>query len=126
MTRILYAEDNPDIIKVVGFFLKNMRDTEVRYCSDGGEAINALTQGTFDIVVLDHYMPVADGMAVLRWIRERPELARLPVIFLTANHAHEFKKACLLAGAQEVFTKPFNPGLLVRRVRSLLAPPSPQ
>jgi CheY-like chemotaxis protein len=124
-TRILLAEDNADITRFVTFYLKNMRHAEVHACKDGGEAMAALTQGPFDIAVLDGNMPVADGLTVLRWIRAQPALVSLPVIFLTANHDSSFAKECMAAGAQLVMTKPFNPGLLVRQIRSLLASRGP-
>lgn len=124
-TRILLAEDNPDITRLVSFYLKNMRNAEVRACKDGAEAMTALEQDIFDIVVLDGNMPVADGLAVLRWMRARPALVSLPVIFLTANHDRDFEKECMAAGAQLVMTKPFNPGLLVRQIRGMLAARAP-
>lgn len=123
--RILLAEDNADIARIVSFYLKNMRNAEVRTCRDGGEAITAMSQTTFDLVVLDGSMPVADGLAVLRWMRAQPALEKVPVIFLTANHVPSFADECLAAGAQLVMTKPFNPGLLVRQIRSLIAPRAP-
>jgi len=123
--RILIAEDNPDIARIVSFYLKNMRSTEVHACPDGGEAMTALSQKSYDIVVLDGNMPVADGLTVLRWMRTQKKLILVPVIFLTANHNKDFEKECLAAGAQLVMTKPFNPGLLVRQIRSLLPAASP-
>lgn len=119
--RILFAEDNADIARIVSFYLKNMRNAEVVACRDGGEAIAAMTQAPVDIAVLDGSMPVADGLSVLRWMRTQPALVAVPVIFLTANHAQSFADECLAAGAQLVLTKPFNPGLLVRQIRSLIA-----
>jgi|GEM_PF-594250 len=118
--RILLAEDNADITRIVTFYLQNMRNAEVHACKDGGEAMAALTEGSFDIAILDGNMPV-DGLTVLRWMREQSVLVSVPVIFLTANHDSTFKKDCLAGGAQLVITKPFNPGELVRQVRTLLA-----
>jgi two-component system, chemotaxis family, chemotaxis protein CheY len=120
--RVLLAEDNADIARIVTFYLKNMRKTEVVACQNGAEAMAALADSRFDIAVLDGNMPVADGLTVLRWIRAQPALSALPVIFLTANGTGEFERQCLESGAQLVMTKPFNPGLLVREIRSLLAP----
>ncbi len=122
--RILLAEDNADIARIVTFYLKNMRSAEIHACRDGGEAIAALSKLTFDLAVLDGSMPVADGLSVLRWMRAQPALVAVPVIFLTANHAQAYADECMAAGAQLVMTKPFNPGLLVRQIRSLIAPPA--
>ncbi len=118
--RILFAEDNPDIARIVAFYLKNMRNAEILPCKDGGEAIAAMSLQTVDLAVLDGNMPVADGLSVLRWMRSQPALVSVPVIFLTANHAQSFTDECIAAGAQLVMTKPFNPGLLVRQIRNLI------
>ena len=123
--RILLAEDNADIARIVSFYLRNMRNAEVVVCRDGSEAIAAMTQQPVDLAVLDGSMSVADGLTVLHWIRERQEHVNVPVIFLTANHAQTFADDGLAAGAQLVMTKPFNPGLLLRQIRSLLAPGAP-
>lgn len=121
--RILLAEDNADIARIVSFYLKNMRNSEVHVCKDGVEAMAAMSGQIYDLAVLDGSMPVADGLTVLRWMRARTDFAAVPVIFLTANHAQAFADECMAAGAQRVMTKPFNPGLLVREIRSLLPPP---
>lgn len=118
--RILFAEDNPDIARIVAFYLKNMRNAEIVPCKDGGEAIAAMAAHKVDLAVLDGNMPVADGLSVLRWMRSQPALVSVPVIFLTANHTQSFADECSAAGAQLVMTKPFNPGLLVRQIRSLI------
>lgn len=120
-TRILLAENNPDITRLVTFYLKNMRNAATQACKDGSEAMAALAQETFDIVILDGSMRVADGLTVSRWMRKQAALVSVPAIFLTANHERGFEKECLASGAQLVMTKPFNPGLLVRQIRGLLA-----
>lgn len=124
--RILLAEDNADIARIVSFYLRNMRNAEVVVCRDGSEAIAAMTQQPVHLAVLDGSMPVADGLTVLHWMRGQQEHVNVPVIFLTANHAQTFADECLAAGAQLVMTKPFNPGLLVRQIRSLLVPGGPE
>lgn len=102
-----------------------MRNVEVCVCRDGNEAITALAAVPVDLAVLDGNMPLTDGLGVLRWMRTQPARVSVPVIFLTANHAREFAQSCLAAGAQLVMTKPFNPGLLVRQIRTLLAGQKP-
>ena len=66
--RILLAEDNADIARIVSFYLKNMRIAEVVVCRDGGEAIAAMTQSPINLAVLDGSMPVADGPGEGRFI----------------------------------------------------------
>jgi len=120
--RIVYADDNEDIVKIVRFLVKNMRGMEIETCSDGEEAIMAIERCAPDLVILDASMPRADGLTVLRWLRERAESASVPVIFLTADRRRETRDACLGAGAQTVLTKPFNPSELVGEIRRQLSP----
>jgi DNA-binding response OmpR family regulator len=117
----LYADDNEDIVRIVRFLVKNMRGMDIETCADGEEAITAIEKDAPDLVVLDASMPHADGLTVLRWLRGRPESARVPVIFLTADHRRETREACLNAGAQKILTKPFNPSQLVAEIRNQLA-----
>ncbi len=123
--RILLAEDNADVARIILFYLKNITDAEVVVCRDGGEAIAAMTQSPVHLAVLDGSMPVADGLAVLHWMRSQPEQVNVPVIFLTANHAQTYADECMASGAQLVMTKPFNPEMLLRQICSLLAQGAP-
>jgi CheY-like chemotaxis protein len=121
MPRILYAEDNPDTAKVVRFFLQGMRNAEVTMCRDGAEALDALAVIVPDVVVLDAQMPKVDGLMVLEAMRSNPNLAAVPVVFLTSEPSEAFREDCIERGAQAVLTKPFNPRVLVEEVRRQLA-----
>ena len=121
MPRIIYADDNEDILKIVRFLVGNMRGMQIETCPDGEAAIGAIERARPDLVILDSNMPGADGMTVLRWMREHREYETVPVIFLTADHSRETRDACEKAGAQLVMTKPFNPSALVAEIRKQLA-----
>jgi class 3 adenylate cyclase/CheY-like chemotaxis protein len=86
---------------------------------DGAAALEALAGRAIDLVLLDVVMPDMDGYQVCRAIRAEPATAMLPVVMVTASDADE-KTRAILAGADDLVPKPFDPTELLARVRSLL------
>src|SRR5690606_12667481 len=71
-----------------------------------------------DLLLLDMIMPGMDGFALLEQIKQRPELLRLPVVFLTAAQDRELLLRAFDAGAVDYVTKPFMPEELLARVNA--------
>ncbi|HLO41100.1 MAG TPA: response regulator transcription factor [Phycisphaerales bacterium] len=86
--------------------------------ADGRAGLNAASEGSIDLVLLDILMPKMNGMDVLRAIRE--DLPGLPVIFLTARGLEEDRVAGLRAGADDYIVKPFGPKEMLARVEAVL------
>ena len=84
---------------------------------DGEAAWDAARSGSYDCIVLDIMMPKADGISVLKKIRESGDVT--PVMMLTAKTETEDCITGLDAGADDYLTKPFAMGELVARIRSL-------
>jgi two-component system, OmpR family, alkaline phosphatase synthesis response regulator PhoP len=117
MTRILIAEDDPDL----ALGLKNnleIEGYEVRVARDGEEALAAVMQWQPALLLLDLVMPRLDGMRVLRELRERK--APVAVLILTARGDEADKVRGLKLGADDYVTKPFGLLELLARVESLL------
>lgn len=117
MTRILVAEDDPDL----ALGLKNnleIEGYEVRVARDGDEALARSLQWRPDLLILDLVMPKLDGMRVLRSLRERD--TQIAVLVLTARGAEADKVRGLKLGADDYVTKPFGLLELLARVESLL------
>jgi len=66
----------------------------------------------YEIVLMDIRMPNMDGITATRLIRERSELAELPIVAMTANAMHDNEAECLAAGMNDFISKPFDPGQL--------------
>lgn len=119
MARILVADDEPDLARLVEFKLTRMGHAVV-VVHDGAAALAALAGQGYDLLVLDAMMPGVDGFDVLREVRATPAMRDLPVIMLTARGQERDVVLGLSLGAQEYMTKPFSPAELAARVARLL------
>ena len=80
---------------------------EWREASNGEEGLVLATQEKPDLIILDHNMPVMDGITMLRKMREDPGLKRTPVIMLTAESGPESLATVARLGVRDYVTKPF-------------------
>ncbi len=114
--RILIVEDDSEIAELVAVYLERelMRPTIVRSAE---EAAIDLAARTPDLVILDLGLPGADGLELLRRIRES---STVPVIIVSARESDEDKIAGLGLGADDFVTKPFSPKVLMARVGAQL------
>lgn len=103
--RILVAEDNVTNQLVVKAMLKKL-GYQFDITNNGAEAIDALHNGQFDIVLMDCQMPVLDGFGATRKIRSEKAFEDLPVIALTAGATAKEQKQCFEAGMTDFLSKP--------------------
>ena len=115
--KVLYAEDERQLSVAVAEILK-MEGFEVTAVYDGGQALDALEKDFFDAVILDIMMPVADGMEVLRRMRENGD--HTAVLMLTAKATLNDRISGLTSGADDYLAKPFAMKELVARLNSLI------
>ena len=116
MSRILLADDEPAIRKVVRDALER-EGHEVVSAIDGREALDRFDDGRFDLVVTDLAMPRVDGLELVKEIRRR---SSLPILVLTVRGEEREKVRLLDEGADDYVTKPFGVAELVARARALL------
>src|SRR6266571_656880 len=88
--------------------------------SNGQEALNMLDYEQVDLILTDLSMPVLDGYRTTQLIRERPALANLPIVAVTAYALNEETEAAIQIGCTEYLTKPFKPKQLLEVVDRLL------
>jgi two-component system response regulator PilR (NtrC family) len=102
--RVLIIDDEPVVADVLRGLL-GKQGFEVRVATDATSGRDELERGTWDALLLDVMLPDADGMDVLRWIRDqRPELA---VVMITAYGTVESAVAAMKTGAFHYVSKPF-------------------
>lgn len=115
--RILFIDDEPEILKAVKFYLED-EDFEVFTAEEGNRAIEIAEAVQPDLIILDVMMPVMDGIQVCRLLRSRSRTRLIPIIFLTARESVEDKIKGLEAGGVDYITKPFNNQELMARIKA--------
>jgi signal transduction histidine kinase/DNA-binding NarL/FixJ family response regulator/HPt (histidine-containing phosphotransfer) domain-containing protein len=104
--RVLVAEDHPINLKYMAILLEKMGHEAV-FCENGQEALQLLSQQTFDVVLLDYHMPVLDGLATTEAIRQLDgPAAQIKVILVTADVVNDTRKRALEVGVNEFTSKP--------------------
>ncbi|WP_435257640.1 ATP-binding protein [Thioclava sp. FR2] len=104
--RILVADDN-EINRIVLSAMLDRLGCSSTQAADGQEAFNLLQTEDFDVVLMDHYMPFANGDEVTRWIRALDTSKNaIPVIGITASEDDVEHKALIDAGMTATYTKP--------------------
>jgi DNA-binding response OmpR family regulator len=115
--RLLLIEDDPLLGEGLQQALRRAGYT-VDWLSDGEHALAALSDGGFEIAVLDLGLPRLDGQRVIRAARAAG--ASLPVLVLTARDGVDERVRALDGGADDFLAKPFDPAELLARLRALL------
>src|SRR5215472_11742598 len=87
---------------------------------DGLEALARMAEAIPDLVLLDINMPVLDGYAVVRRIRQDPRFSRLPVVALSGDTLQDHQKEMLAAGFDMCLPKPIDFSVLLAELRQLI------
>ena len=119
--RILLVEDNALNQEVALAFLHEM-GLEVDIADNGRIAVDKVKAGNYDAVLMDMQMPVLDGLAATREIRQLPGQDDLPIISMTANALAEDRERCIEAGMNDHMTKPIDPQLLTSKLLQWIKP----
>ena len=118
--RVLLAEDNPMNVLLCKNVLSKLNIVP-DVVENGQEALNAVQQKTFDLVIMDLQMPVMDGMEATSKIRNLDSsIGQVPIIALTAHASNEYKKECLEKGFNDFLSKPFKSDELFKVMKNLM------
>jgi PAS domain S-box-containing protein len=109
--RVLVAEDHPVNLQVAQALLE-AAGLQVDAATDGEQAVQRVSQGRYDLVLMDMQMPRMDGLAAARAIRALPGCGSLPILAMTANAFPEDRAACTAAGMSDFISKPVQASVL--------------
>jgi CheY-like chemotaxis protein len=108
---ILVVEDSAVLRNVAGLHLKRY-NVDVDYAADGFEALDAVRQKPYSLILMDVNMPNMSGLEATRKIREIEDAREIPIVAVTAS---EIKENCLQAGMNDYVTKPADYHRIVQR-----------
>ena len=122
--RVLVAEDHPVNRQYMAALLDGMGH-EAFFASNGLEAVQAVREQRFDIVLMDLHMPLLDGVGATLSIRALADsaAATVPIIALTADAFAQTRERCLMAGMNDFLAKPVSPERLSAMLRRLFGGP---
>ena len=119
LKKVMLVEDDRDVRTVAKTALEMVGGFTVCACESGTRALAAVAEFGPQLVLLDVMMPEMDGPALLVKLRERPETAKTPVVFLTAKARTDDLRELTRQGALGVIVKPFDPMTLSDEVKRL-------
>jgi two-component system chemotaxis response regulator CheY len=118
---IMIVDDSASMRRVVGIALKGA-GYDVLEGVDGKDALSKLTGQKVHLIISDVNMPVMDGIAFLKAVKQMPAYKFTPVIMLTTESAEEKKREGQASGARAWVVKPFQPEQLINAVQRLCLP----
>lgn len=117
--KILVVDDFSTMRRIVRNLLKELGFSQIDEAEDGVAAMQKLNGGEFEFVVTDWNMPNMDGLELLQTIRKTPQLAKLPVLMITAEAKKENIIAAAQAGASGYIVKPFTAATLSEKLEKI-------
>nr|WP_230392257.1 response regulator transcription factor [Pontibacter sp. FD36] len=113
--KILVVDDDPDIVELLQYNLAR-EGYDVAQAENGKKAIEVAHTFKPNVILMDVMMPVLDGIAACRQLREEQDFRQTHIIFLTARSEEFSEVAAFDAGADDFITKPIKPRALLSRL----------
>ncbi len=116
MPKLLCVDDQPINIQILYQIFSD--DYEMFMATNGQDALDLCDRQTPDLILLDLMMPDMSGFEVCRRLKQNPDTAGIPIIFVTAQHDPDAETTGLAEGAVDFITRPFNAAVVRARVRT--------
>jgi CheY-like chemotaxis protein len=116
---ILVVDDN-DLNLVLLAKILELEGYDVTMAHNGVEAIQSIVQEIPDLALLDVMMPEMNGYELCRKLRQPPLSTEMPIVMLTAMSSEGERKQALEAGANDIWSKPFDMNVFRQRIGELL------
>ena len=117
--KILLVDDEPELLEMVKIRLE-ANNYEVITASDGQEGLDKAKREKPDIIILDIMLPRMDGYKVCGLLKADTRHNKIPIIMFTARAQESDEKLGKELGADAYITKPFEPQVLLEKIRKLL------
>jgi two-component system chemotaxis response regulator CheY len=117
--KLVLVEDSDSIREAIVFALQKS-GFEVKTATNGLEAIAILNDEKFDLLLTDYHMPAMNGLELIKWVREKEQYRRLPVLVLTTESQRDVILQAKDAGATGWIHKPFEVEKLIQTIRRFI------
>ena len=117
--KILVIDDEQDLVELIKMRLETS-GFEVVVAYDGQEGLTKAKKESPDLIILDLMMPKIDGYKVCRMLKFDEKYKKIPIILFTARAQESDKKTGQEVGADAYITKPFEPQVLLEKIKELL------
>ena len=119
--KAVIIEDDPEIVEAVSLcFDLRWPDVKVVSANEGVAGVDLIEKESPDIVILDIGLPDIDGYELCRKLRQPPLNLKIPIVMLTAMNSEMERKNALDAGANDIWSKPFEMDVFTRRLGEYL------
>lgn len=119
LPRVLVVDDDDWIREALILRLKSS-GYEVLVGYDGVSAVKQAVQGHPDLILMDVFMPAGHGISVAEKLRQRPETAGIPFMYMTASQRPGLQDELWRQGPVAIFEKPFDTAEIIRRIDEVL------
>ncbi len=119
---VLVVDDDPDSRNICTLFLQH-HGYRVLEAGDGAEGVRRAQEDRPDMVLMDVTLPVLDGWAATRRLKEQPETSTIPVVILTGHALEEDRERARSAGGDGYLPKPCPPRRILEEVQRLIGAP---
>jgi DNA-binding response OmpR family regulator len=116
--KILFIDDNPDLIEVVALRL-NKSGYEALIALSGEEGLSLAQAKPPDLIFLDFKLPVMDGIEVSKHLKKHEHLKKVPVVLFTSS-TDRVEEIARLMQADDYIAKPFEAGQLMEKIKKFL------
>jgi two-component system, chemotaxis family, chemotaxis protein CheY len=117
--RVLLVDDSISTRALIGRTLHDAGHY-VAEATDGLQALDALSNGSFDVLVTDQWMPNMTGVELVRAVRAHPVHSQLPILAVTTDAEEDVRDTVIEAGASACILKPFGPDELLDTISRLV------
>lgn len=118
--KILVVDDSATMRSMLMSIIEEIKNVELIEANNGFEALKALPQQSFDLIITDINMPEINGLEIVHFVKSNPAYQKIPLIIISTEHGQADIKKGLALGAQKYITKPFDPDQLKKTVKELL------
>ncbi len=119
--RILVVNDSPTMRRIIINTLNKMGYTETTEASCGRDALSAMKEDSFNLVITDWSMPEMDGVTLTCTLRRSKEFSSIPILMVTTRSTEEDIMAAVKAGVNGYLVKPFTVDMLKEKIEQILS-----